>query len=174
MPAHNQTGLLPEPPPTVVAAFRKRLPSRELSAFLAMFAIRSTAQQIDNVVSQWLADTAGSVARFQVMGLIWASEGRGVPHKEIVAALGVTRATVSGLMAALERDGLVRSVVAPDDRRNLIARLTETGHAMIDGAVAPNSTRLRTAFGGLTKDELATLTDLMQRVRQGFAGTARG
>jgi DNA-binding MarR family transcriptional regulator len=32
--------------------------------------------------------------------------------------MGVTHATVSGLMAALEREGFVKSDVDPDDRRN--------------------------------------------------------
>jgi DNA-binding MarR family transcriptional regulator len=35
--------------------------------------------------------------------------------------MGVTRATVSGLMAALERDGLVKSYSDEEDRRKFIA-----------------------------------------------------
>jgi DNA-binding MarR family transcriptional regulator len=164
--------LPPEPPPRVQEALRKRLPNRDQNAFTAMFTLRNTAQQVENVISEWLAGTAGSVARFQIMALLWASDDRGVPHKEIVAALGVTRATVSGLMAGLERDGLLVSAVAENDRRNLVARLTEKGQAMIDGAVKPNSVRLRAAFALLSTDELATLTELLHRVRQGFASSA--
>jgi DNA-binding MarR family transcriptional regulator len=162
-----------EPPPQVQEALRKRMPSRDLDAFTAMFTLRRTAQQVENVVSEWLAETAGSVARFQIMALLWASDGRGVPHKEVVAALGVTRATVSGLMAGLERDGLVVSTVAESDRRNLVACLTEKGQTMMDGVVRPNSVRLRAAFAQLSKDELETLTALLHRVRQGFASIAR-
>jgi DNA-binding MarR family transcriptional regulator len=164
--------LPPEPPPLVLEALRKRLPSRDLDAFTATFTLRNTAQQVENVITEWLEGTAGSVARFQIMALLWASDDRGVPHKEIVAALAVTRATLSGLMAGLERDGLVVSTVAQNDRRNLLARLTEQGQAMIDGAVKPNSARMRAAFALLSKDELATLTELLRRVRQGFASSA--
>jgi DNA-binding MarR family transcriptional regulator len=53
---------------------------------------------------------------------LWATKGDGLPHKDIVEAMGVTRATVSGLMAALEREGFVRSTIDRDDRRKLIAR----------------------------------------------------
>ena len=111
--------LLSEPPPTIAAALRNRLKGRELEALSAVFAVRATAQQLDNAITEWMADSAASPARFQILMLIWAAKGRGVPHKEIVAAAGVTRATISGLMAGLERDGLVVSVVASDDRRNL-------------------------------------------------------
>jgi DNA-binding MarR family transcriptional regulator len=161
-----------EPPPRVQEALRKRLPSQDLDAFTAMFTLRNTAQLVENVISEWLAGTAGSVARFQIMALLWASDDRGVPHKEVVAALGVTRATVSGLMAGLERDGLVASAVAKDDRRNLLAGLTEKGQAMMDGAVKPNSVRLRAAFALLSTDELVILIRLLHRVRRGFASSA--
>jgi hypothetical protein len=71
-------------------AGRKRLPSRDQDAFTAVFTLRNTAQQVENVISEWLAGTAGSVARFQIMALLWDSDDRGVPHKEIVGALDVS------------------------------------------------------------------------------------
>ena len=116
-----------EPPPTVMEALRKRFTGQDLSALDVVFAVRMTAQQLDNTITEWMADTAGTPARFQILVLLWASEASGVPHKEIVKAMEVTRATVSGLMTGLERDGLVKSTVDRDDRRNLIANLTPKG-----------------------------------------------
>jgi DNA-binding MarR family transcriptional regulator len=160
-------------PPTAVAeALQTRLSGLELQAFQAVFAVRMTAQQLDNAVCQWMADTAASPARFQILMRLWASKGQGVPHKEIVAALGVTRATVSGLMAALERDGLVQSAVNQEDRRNLLASLTSRGNAVVEKAIEMNRVRLRAAFDALSSDELTTLTTLLQRVREGFAVSA--
>jgi DNA-binding MarR family transcriptional regulator len=134
-----------------------------------VFVVRTTAQQVDNAVTEWMAGSAATPARFQILMLLWAARGRGVPHKEIVAALGVTRATVSGVMAALERDGLVTSVVASDDRRNLLAGLTQKGEAIVEKAIETIRVRLRTAFTAMSSDELKTLTTLLERVRQGFA-----
>ena len=161
--------LRPEPPPTVLAAFRQRLGGRALLTMGTLFALRRTAQQVDNVVTEWLSGVGGSIARFQVMAIIWASAGIGVPHKEIVATLGVTRATVSGLMAGLERDGLVQSEVDAADRRNLIARLTDKGHVTMEGAFSANVSRLKTAFSFLSEEEMAVFTGLLQKIRQGFA-----
>jgi DNA-binding MarR family transcriptional regulator len=164
--------LPPEPPPAVVEAFRKRLPARDLPALSVVIALRTAAQQVENAITQWMAGTVGSPARFQILGLLWASEEKGVPHKEIVAGLGVTRATVSGLMAALERDGLVTSAVASDDRRNLIANLTPRGRMIMEKAVEANAARMRTALAPLSADDLTTVTALLQRIRQGFAASA--
>jgi DNA-binding MarR family transcriptional regulator len=84
---------------------RKRLSERELHGMQALFALRAGAQQMDNALNEWLADTAGSFARFQILMALFTRKGREISHKEIVNAMGVTRDTVSGLMAALERDG---------------------------------------------------------------------
>jgi DNA-binding MarR family transcriptional regulator len=172
--ARKPTQLPSEPPPTVMAAIRKRFSGREQKAFGATFVVRATARQIDNAITEWMAQSATTPARFQILMVLGAQRGRGVPHKEIVAALGVTRATVSGLMAALEREGLVTSAVASDDRRNLLASLTPKGEAIIERAVETNRARLRTAFTGLSSDELTTLTTLLERVRQGFSVSADG
>lgn len=164
-----QHRLRPEPPPTVLAAFRQRLHGRELQTMGALFALRRTAQQVDNAVTEWLSNFGGSIARFQVMAILWASAGAGVPHKEIVATLGVTRATVSGLMAGLERDGLVESEVNATDRRNLTARLTDKGRTTMDSAFEANVSRMQTAFSFLSDQEMTTFADLLQKIRQGFA-----
>jgi DNA-binding MarR family transcriptional regulator len=172
--ARKPSQLPSEPPPGLMTALGSRISGREQQALGAVFVVRSTAQQMDNAVTGWMADSASTPARFQILMLIWAARGRGVPHKEIVAALGVTRATVSGLMAALERDGLVTSAVASDDRRNLLASLTPKGKSIVEKAIESNKTRLRTAFTALSSDELTTLTTLLERVRQGFSVSANG
>jgi DNA-binding MarR family transcriptional regulator len=151
---------------------RPQLYRRELQAVEATFVLRSTAQQVDNTITEWLAGTAGSPARFQILILLWAAKGSGTPHKEIVAALAVTRATVSGLMAALEREGLVKSSVGPDDRRSLIATLTPKGETVIGQAIEANTSRLRAAFASLSSAELTTFMAMLQRVREGFAAGA--
>lgn len=140
----------------------------------AVFVVRSTAQQMDNTVSEWMADSAATPARFQILMQLWAGKGRGLPQKEIAATMGVTRATVSGLMAALERDGLVTSTVASEDRRSLLASLTRKGEAVVERAIETCKSRLLVAFTDLSPDELSALTTLLERVRQGFSESADG
>jgi DNA-binding MarR family transcriptional regulator len=171
MSARQPSQLPTVPPPPIAKALRTLVSGRELQALETMFAVRMTAQLVGNAITEWMADSAASPARFQILMLLWAARGRGVPHKEIVAALGVTRATVSGLMSALERDALVTSAVASDDRRNLLASLTSKGKAIVEKALETNKARLRAAFTALSSDELMTLTALLQRVREGFAAS---
>jgi DNA-binding MarR family transcriptional regulator len=159
----------PGPPPAVMEEIRRRLSEWEVQGLEALFALRATAQQVDNALSEWMAGTVGSAARFHILMALWATKGKGIPHKDIVAAMGVTRATVSGLMAALEREGFVKSYVDPDDHRQLIARLTAKGEAVISKEFEVIRARLRAVFASLSSAELTRLTALLHRVREGFA-----
>ena len=160
------------PPPAIMAAIRKRFSGGDVQAVEAVIALRSAAQQVDNAITEWFAGTVGSLARYQILMLLWAAGGNGVPHTDIVAALQVTRATVSDLMTALKREGLVRSSVDRDDRRKLLATLTSRGEAVINKASGANIARLRAVLASLSPDELTTLTALSHRVREGFAASA--
>jgi DNA-binding MarR family transcriptional regulator len=150
---------------------RSRLSKREVQGLETMFALRATAQQVDNALNEWMADTVGSVARFKILMALLASKGKGIPHKDIVAEMGVTRATVSGLMTALEREGFVKSCADRHDRRQLIARLTAKGDAVIRKALDVNLARFRAVFVPLSSSELTSLTALLHRFRAGFAAT---
>ena len=159
------------PPPAVLKEIRSRLSKRELLGVEALFALRATAQQADNACNEWMADTVGSVARFKILMALLASKGKGLPHKDIVAEMGVTRATVSGLMTALQREGFVKSYMDQDDRRQLIARLTSKGDAAIRKALEVNLARSRPVFASLSSAELTSLTVLLHRFGEGFVAS---
>jgi DNA-binding MarR family transcriptional regulator len=157
------------PPPAVMKKIRQRLSEREVQGLRTVFTLRATAQHVDNAISEWMAGSVGSVARYQILMALWTSKGNGIAHKDIVAAMGVTRATVSGLMAALEREGLVKSQVDGEDRRKLIARLTAKGEAVIKKQHELNLVKFRAAFASFTSEELSSLTTLLHRFRKAFA-----
>jgi MarR family transcriptional repressor of emrRAB len=148
---------------------RKRLSEREVQGMQALFALRAAAQHMDNALNEWLADTAGSFARFQILMALWAMKGHEIPHSDIVKAMGVTRATVSGLMTALERGGLVKSYADEEDRRKLIARLTTKGERTIRRAFETSLTHFRVVLASLSAAELTRLTALLRRIGAGFA-----
>jgi len=156
------------PPPEVMEKIRERLSKRDMQGMTALFTLRATAQNVDNAVSEWMAGSVGSVARYQILMALWASKGKGISHKDVVTAMGVARATVSGLMAALERDGLVESRGDKVDRRKQVARLTEKGEAVIKKQHALNLARFSAVFASFSSEELSSLTALLERFREVF------
>jgi len=162
----------PGPPPFVMEKIRQGLSERDVQGLSTVFTLRASAQHVDNAIGEWMAGSVGSAARYQILMALWASKGNGISHHDIVAAMGVTRATVSGLMTALERDGLVKSCVDREDRRKQIARLTEKGEAVIKEQHSLNLARFRAVFAPFTSEELASLRELLHRFRKAFADPA--
>jgi DNA-binding MarR family transcriptional regulator len=157
-----------DPPAHVREALRGRLSPAKYQRLEAILLLRSTAQQTENALNEWLAGTAGSTARFQVLILLWAAAGRPVQHQEIIAALRVKRATVSALMFSLEQDGLVQSVPDREDRRRLLATLTSKGEKVATDAMDLNAARLGEAMVDLSVEDLDLLQKLLQRLREAF------
>jgi len=60
MATATSSRLPPAPPPWIMAELRRRVSGRDLEAMEAMFALRMTAQQVDNALTEWIAGAAGS------------------------------------------------------------------------------------------------------------------
>jgi DNA-binding MarR family transcriptional regulator len=78
-------------------------------------------------VSRWLLHGTGlTPARFDMLYAI-ASSGHTVLQSTLGRLLGVTRQTVSRMLASLEQLGLVLRERAHGDRRNRLVRMTKLG-----------------------------------------------
>jgi len=164
------------PTPYMREAYAARFPAEALLRLETVFVLKATAQQMTNVLNEWLESTAGSPARFQTLALLWAAGDRWVPHQEIIAALQVKRATVSALLFSLEKDGLVRSVGDQQDRRRMLASITEKGRRVIMNALELNAGRLQKTLADFSHEDLASLQSLLTRFKDAFqlGGQAAG
>jgi DNA-binding MarR family transcriptional regulator len=160
------------PPAYLRETYLRRFPMEAAQRLETVFTLRSVSQQINNILNEWLAGTAGSPARFQTLALLWGAGERMVPHQEIIAALQLKRATVSALMFSLEQEGLVQSVGDEKDRRKLLAALTDKGRSVINSAMELNAVRLAKVLADVSQDELKQLQSLLLRVLDGFVKVA--
>jgi DNA-binding MarR family transcriptional regulator len=78
--------------------------------------------------------------------------------------LGVTPRAVTGMVDALEAQGLVERVPDPTDRRAVIARTTEIGLAKARKALTMHASALRQVMGTLTEEEKLQLRHLSLKV----------
>jgi DNA-binding MarR family transcriptional regulator len=85
---------------------------------------------------------------------------------ELVARLGVSLSTVSGLVDKIVDQGLASRREDPADRRQVVVGLTERGTAFIDHFRDLNAVQMRDLLGRIGDDELAS-------VRHALAALAR-
>jgi len=151
------------PPDDVRWRYAAALPRGQQLALEVLFALRAGVQGVDNALSRWLGSDALTPGRWQVLVVLWSAD-RPLPQREIVDALKVTRATVSGLVETLLREGHLTTTLDPEDKRQVLVSLTPGGRNTTARLVRENAVRLRHTFRGLNDDELQQLGRLLARM----------
>lgn len=105
--------------------------------------------------------------RFLVMMLLM-DKGTDCPRPTTPAELAdrasVSRATITGLLDTLERDGFVRRVPDPADRRQMSVHLTPQGQAFMHEFLPGHFRQISRLMGSLTAHEQQTLSRLLTKV----------
>jgi DNA-binding MarR family transcriptional regulator len=100
--------------------------------------------------------------QFPVLLTLW--EGDGVTQAALVEQLAVEQPTMAGTLKRMERDGLIKRAVDPNDRRQSHIHLTRRGKALEDALVASARETNAVALAGLNATESAQLIKLVKRM----------
>ena len=101
-------------------------------------------------------------AQFMTMLELWAEDG--LTQADLVARLSVEQATMANTLARMERDGLIRRLPHPDDKRARQNWLTPKAVDLQQAATAAAQSQNEHALRELSVPERQTLLDLMRRV----------
>jgi DNA-binding MarR family transcriptional regulator len=107
-----------------------------------------------------------SRGRFVVLMLLGHCSEKPVNLADLADRAHVTRATMTGLIDTLVRDGHVKREQAADDRRMMLVTLTAAGKAFLDEILPDYFRRIAVAMGGLTEPERKSLVALMGKIEQ--------
>src|SRR5260370_13259938 len=85
---------------------------------------------------------------------------------ELADHLGVTSATMTGLLDGLERDGLIARVDHPEDRRRMKVLLTTAGKRYLEQILPDHFRRTSALMANLSAGERRQLIQLLHKVGQ--------
>jgi MarR family transcriptional repressor of emrRAB len=128
------------------------------------FQILSLASVIDRDCAGQLQPHGLSEGRF-IMLFLLESEREGVSPHVLAERAGVRRATVTGLLDGLERDGFVERLLSPHDRRGRLIRLTPRGRATAKRLFSQHGRWIGSLLADLSQAERLTLSTLLGKVR---------
>ena len=113
---------------------------------------------------EYLAKFSLSQGRFIVLTLLYRVFD--LPQNPCVLAekAGVTRATITGLVDTLERDGLVTREHDSGDRRMMLVHLTPKGHSTLREVLPGHFKQMAAQMASLTEHERKTLVRLLNKV----------
>ncbi|MFE4360489.1 MULTISPECIES: MarR family winged helix-turn-helix transcriptional regulator [Streptomycetaceae] len=108
-----------------------------------------------------------STGRYRLLADLEDHGGEKSPS-QLAASLGVSRATVTGLVDGLEREGLVARRPSTEDGRGNVVILTARGADRLRELAPEHFARMQALVGGLSTEERATFLDLLGRVVAGM------
>lgn len=127
------------------------------------FEVLTLATSIDRACAIRLAPHNLSEGKFVLLFLL-RDQPQGLAAHELADKAGVTRATVTGLLDGLQRDGFVVRYSDGQDRRKISVRLTTNGLVLAERLVNEHSQWISSLFAGFYKAESALLSRLLERV----------
>ena len=130
------------------------------------FQLLSLATAIDRDCAARLAPRQLSEGKFVLLFLLHEKHNGLSPH-QLAERAGVTRATVTGLLDGLERDGYVIRQAGEEDRRKVTVTLTAKGRPTAATLFKEHTSWIASLFSGLSPQDKAQLSTLLTRAWHG-------
>jgi len=144
-------------------------PDLDPSACDAYLHLLRTADEIYRVREANQAAHGLSQGRFTVLMLLYdkaANRPKPGTPADLAECAGVTRATMTGLIDTLERDGLVKREPDPDDRRMMSVHLTDRGLTILQKVLPGHFQWMAALMAPLDEAERKTLVGLLSKIAE--------
>jgi DNA-binding MarR family transcriptional regulator len=156
----------------------KEFPELDPSACAVFLLLLRAGDEVFHLMERNLIRHNISQGRFGVLMQLWGgavarktagagdrclSSGPRTPA-ELAGAAGVTRATMTGLVDTLERDGLVNRIPDPEDRRMMSVVLTAKAKRFLHGMLPAHFQLMAALMRTLNESERQALVNLLNKV----------
>ena len=153
----------------IVSAWRRERPDLDVSPLEVLSRVSRLARRLDRARGAAFAEHALDGWEFDVLS---ALRRAGTPYElspgQLVAETLVTSGTMTNRVDRLVARGWVEREPDPTDRRGVIVRLTSTGMAVVDAALADLLTHEHDLLADLGADERDDLSGLLRRLLRPF------
>jgi DNA-binding MarR family transcriptional regulator len=145
----------------------RRYPDLDPSACEAFLNLLRAGDEAYRQSENFFNDHGMTPGRFTVLMLLFDKlAGISLPQTpaELAEKAGVARATITGLVDTLERDGLVTRRHDSGDRRMMLIHLTPKGQAALEGILPGHFKQMADQMAPLSEHERKTLVRLLNKV----------
>lgn len=142
-------------------------PSADPSAIETLMALLRVAGECLQALDSHFSAHSLSQGRFSVLTFLEQAGDSGLSATQLAEKSMVTRATMTGLIDALEREGLARRFPHPTDRRTNIIRITPKGSQILRSIMPDHFQAMGKIMEGLNVEQRETLRGLLTEVLAG-------
>lgn len=146
----------------------RQLPSADLAALDTYLTFTRVANEVFAQQQAFLARYALSEGRLVVLQLLRQAPQSRLTPSALAAAAGVTRGTMTGLLAGLQRAGLVTRTQHPADGRMAHIELTARALALFERVLPERVERIMRVMSPLTAQQQQQLHAVLETVERGL------
>ena len=145
-----------------------RYPALDPSAFEAYLHLLRTGNAVFAKENGVLTEKGISQGRFTVLMLLNRFCNEPSTPASLAEKANVTRATMTGLLDTLEKDGMIERETSAEDRRTVLVKLTPKGEAVLDQILPVYCKMVSGVLSPLTETERHTFVALLQKIHHGL------
>ncbi|SNR62508.1 DNA-binding transcriptional regulator, MarR family [Methylobacillus rhizosphaerae] len=156
------------PDKAVLAKFAERYPDADTGGVAVFLHFLRVASDLSLALDTCLSRHGLLQGRWWVLVLLMREENSIALPSTLADKAGVSRATMTGLIDGLERDGLVKRISDTGDRRKVSIQLTDAGQVRLDQVMPDYYTRLRQCMAGISEEERELLSVVLGKLNVGI------
>ena len=145
-----------------------------VEAFEALAALRLAAKRIHDAMERFAEGHGLSESRLRVLTRLCHRPNRQLPLGALAEGMDVAPRTMTDIIDVLERDGLVKRVPDPADRRSVQAVITKSGLDRINAMRSDALVKQAAVAQGFTADQLVQLRHLCLLLVRNLSGDQEG
>ena len=156
--------LLDQPTEEEFQNLARRYKEMNPSSVKAAVTLLKTGSDVLTGFEKMLKGYGLSQGRFLILIVMNRRPDKPATPSVLAEKIGVTRATMTGLIDGLVKDGLIRRYSHGSDRRMLKLKLTEKGIELLEALLPDYWSRIFNLMSSLTNEEEKMLTHLLGKV----------
>jgi DNA-binding MarR family transcriptional regulator len=148
--------------------FARRYPDMDPSAVKACLHLLRRGSDLLAAFEIMLSQHGLSQGRFLALIVMYRTPEEKISPSQLAAKVGVTRATMTGLLDGLEKEGLVERQGSAKDRRKIRIRLTEKGCKVLERMLPDYYRRIAKLMENLSPAEREKMVTLLEKINHGL------
>lgn len=132
-----------------------------VNAVESCIALLRTASDISKVLDKHFSKHGISEGKFTVLMMLYRQSDYQLTPISLSQKAEVTKGTMTGLIAGLEKQGFIEKISNPCDKRGYLVRLTSKGISTLEEILPTHYKLIGEIMNGLKNDQLKELISLL-------------
>lgn len=154
------------PDKAILEKFASRYPEVDINAVMQFLHLLGVASELSLGLDKFLRRHDLLQGRWWVLILLMREDNFMSSPSKLAEQSGVSRATMTGLLDGLAREGLIKRIVDEKDKRQTQIKLTKQGQQKLDDVMPDYYQRLGLLMSAIDKEEGEALMNVLAKLKQ--------